>query len=614
MTAPVGPVWAADLVVHRGGKHANEVLVLGAAERDHFKTLTRLAAAWTSIQEDDHRAWVAYALSPSALAGVGDYFDLDGRDDPTHRGLLVWLDARLPLETCSVTEVSIVDDDRPDVLVRLQADPPNQGGFLARRSVQDFNAQGFNCEEHTTEDVLYNRVEYATGDVGREQVLDWDDIYTEHQWNLLSDAERLFVRLHRRVAELDAGQLERLAMVIPSVRHELAELRNDAPGLIARADDDQPAEGDGTLFHSPSMSRRRSLGQGRVGFDHDLLDELHAIDTEEPSMGQEPAGDPWLGAGLVPESIPAWQAVMHKVVPTRVWNPDRIVGWDEPMLIAADLSQEDCARAAARWQATGFTPAEAEDWTEALGIEDDWRVGADEAAKWRSRGFTPEDAWGWVRGDVAPGEGAEHAQVFRDAGWHPFYVWTLHCFLERGPARDARIAWASLPITHALNCARAGLSASEAEYLLGCDQGETEEYLSRRFDERGRIDPSRAILFNQHQFLASREGFDDSEWEFFGRRLWDLHDETDEEDRRRGKEPTYGGPRTKKPRWKFLEERAEREKREAERPKPELCPGTGGEGTLEFRDGWEEWYVICRVCGVRFVGGSATPLSPHNRR
>ena len=41
------------------------------------------------------------------------------------------------------------------------------------------------------------------------------------------------------------------------------------------------------------------------------------------------------------------------------------------------------------------------------------------------------------------------------------------------------------------------------------------------------------------------------------------------------------------------------------------CPGSGGDGRLEFEQGWEEWWVICPVCGVRWMGGSHKDLPVH---
>lgn len=33
-----------------------------------------------------------------------------------------------------------------------------------------------------------------------------------------------------------------------------------------------------------------------------------------------------------------------------------------------------------------------------------------------------------------------------------------------------------------------------------------------------------------------------------------------------------------------------------------VCEGTGGSGALIFKDGWEEWWVKCRVCGTTWGG------------
>lgn len=49
----------------------------------------------------------------------------------------------------------------------------------------------------------------------------------------------------------------------------------------------------------------------------------------------------------------------------------------------------------------------------------------------------------------------------------------------------------------------------------------------------------------------------------------------------------------------------------ASRGGPGLCPNSGGTGSLEFKDGYEEWYVNCLTCGARWNGGPASPLPEH---
>lgn len=42
-----------------------------------------------------------------------------------------------------------------------------------------------------------------------------------------------------------------------------------------------------------------------------------------------------------------------------------------------------------------------------------------------------------------------------------------------------------------------------------------------------------------------------------------------------------------------------------------VCEGTGGSGELVFKDGWEEWWVKCPVCGTTWMGGSGESLPEH---
>jgi hypothetical protein len=369
--------------------------------------------------------------------------------------------------------------------------------------------------------------------------------------------------------------------------------------------------GDEALFDAATDRMIRQL---------DLLDELAAghASAADPNVGDVDVGepqDPWLVRGLESHNVAEWQAVLCQIVPNQVYDKDR-VGPHEPLYIDATPSQEDYAAAAVRWQQAGFTPAEAKAWSEALDIHDDWREGAERAEEWRSRGFTPDEAWHWLQGDVPPADDAEHSRIFRDAGWHFFSVWSLYCLLDReSESWSTRAEFARLPTLHALNCARAGLTAHEAESLLGWESAELETHLAELFQTRSRIDPFIAMHFNHQQWQANCSEDDDTAWPFYARRLWDLHDEDDDEARRKRRQSPYGGPHVKKPHWKVLEERTERERREATPSwRPEPCPGSGGVGTLKFRDGSEDWQVRCPECGVRWAGGSSSPLPAHDRR
>lgn len=349
----------------------------------------------------------------------------------------------------------------------------------------------------------------------------------------------------------------------------------------------------------------------------DLLDELAAIEARGAAAAVEAPHDPWKSVGPDPASISAWQVTMARISPSKLWNPDYDSGSDQPLIIDAHWAELDLARVAGGWRASGFTPEEAVAWKESLSPDNErWRTVPSLAADWRDRGFTPSDARMWVDGDLAPEFGAELAERYRDADWHPYHAWSLRIFRKQvGDWRAERDLWVALPVYHALNCARAGFTPAEAAELVDVDECELARLLELRHDVRGPIDSFEAMDFNNRVRDPELGWSDTAPSPFWERRLWDCQDESDDAARRRGeREPIYGGPYAKKPRWKEHEERAEREKAEAAHPNPELCPGSGGAGTLEFRDGWEEWWVHCPVCGVTWMGGNGDPLPEHTQR
>jgi hypothetical protein len=334
----------------------------------------------------------------------------------------------------------------------------------------------------------------------------------------------------------------------------------------------------------------------------------------DPADGGSSANEPWIAAGFDQSEIDIWRKAVLDAVPRQVKNQDRRAS-DAPYYVDFTPQAADIARVASRWRSLGFSPREVTSWTVGLDIDDAWLTGPDLAEQWRTRGFSPKEAHAWSWGEVAPGDDPEHSRIFRDAGWHHFMVWTLYCLLDReGEAWADRRGWSEMPQDHALNCARAGLTPGEAASFVGADEKLLERYLADRFDVRGRIDPFIAMLFNHHQWQASGWEDNDTDRPFYARHLWDLHDEQDDCAEKQGGRPPYGGPRTDKPRWKLLEERAEWVRTESVRRRESShCPNSGGPGQLEFRDGFEEWKVHCPECGTTWAGGGEI-LPNHDRR
>lgn len=216
------------------------MLLLDASDLRHLPVLNRLAAFWTLNQDDSRRTWVVYVTSSGARRGVRAYFS-DAPGESTDRdSLATWLEARLPLETAGVTEVSLVRADEGEPLIEVEADLPAPGE-LAAGCVEDFRLAGFDCRAKTrSDDLRFTEVQYATGEVGGEQVLGWDDIYSEALWSFLSEAGRLQIRLREDIAALPQESLALLADVVPRRRRRHVELAWSQPGVceagVPRAD------------------------------------------------------------------------------------------------------------------------------------------------------------------------------------------------------------------------------------------------------------------------------------------------------------------------------------------------------------------------------------------
>jgi hypothetical protein len=221
--ADAPPPWARDLVVNRGGDAAEEVVLLNAENSAQLGSLVRVAAAWASAEDDRVRPWVAFAMTAEAAKGVLEYFTDAPGERLDHDEYLRSVHALLPLDRCPLTVVEIVEHDQ-DALVELSTHPPAYPSWLLGESASQFRAHGFDCEEPGLDDsYLSSEVRYATGETGYEQVIGWDDLYSESHCYFLQDAETVFVSLRSDVADLDPEQLAVLAGIIPGARRANAD-------------------------------------------------------------------------------------------------------------------------------------------------------------------------------------------------------------------------------------------------------------------------------------------------------------------------------------------------------------------------------------------------------
>lgn len=274
----------------------------------------------------------------------------------------------------------------------------------------------------------------------------------------------------------------------------------------------------------------------------------------------------WREAGFTLAEADRWKVAMGRVLAERHDQPE---------------TQLRLIQAAITWAIARFTPDEATAWSAALGEYQDGPELVHVAREWRDRDFDPDEASAWAGSWPGPGETPEGAELLRGLGWNPYEVWLLDAFIDpaANPAVEvARREFAQMPRRQALNMARAGMAPSDYE-----EQVSDEDWDSRyraRFATRTPIDLYRAMHINHHIWLSYREEIAD-DIPFHDEPLNDLHN-------------PHRAPHQAVP-----------------APVAEVCPGSGGDGLLHERDGWDEWRVECPECGATWVGGAASPLPEH---
>lgn len=104
-------------------------------------------------------------------------------------------------------------------LVEVHGDPPAHNGDMVSASVSEIQRRGIQClVPELDENWMYTTIECSTGDVVREQVLGWDDMYTDEQWRFLEGADRVFVTIRPDAGLHEPRIIELLADAIASAR------------------------------------------------------------------------------------------------------------------------------------------------------------------------------------------------------------------------------------------------------------------------------------------------------------------------------------------------------------------------------------------------------------
>lgn len=144
--------------------------------------------------------------------------DFYRQHDDEDEGPRPWLEGILPIRRAPWTIV--LPDLSPEAPpAALTADGPTADDQLIKRLIWLLDYEGIFCSPpEALDDLLYTEMKMATGDVVREQVLGWDDIYTDEELERLETASRLYVTLRVPWGGLDDSLLNALARAILHAR------------------------------------------------------------------------------------------------------------------------------------------------------------------------------------------------------------------------------------------------------------------------------------------------------------------------------------------------------------------------------------------------------------
>lgn len=211
--------WTADLVVHPGGSSSVEVVLIRGSSDSHGLP-ERVASAWAAGASGANTPWVAVARTENAFDGVLSYFREAPGSDPEHELLAQQIQALLPVDSHWMT---VVEAGRFEgALVEVHGDPPAHNGDMVSASVSEIQRRGIEClVPELDESWMYSTIECSTGDVVREQVLGWDDMYNDEQWRFLGEAGRVFVAIRPDAGLHEPRIVELLAEAIASARRQV---------------------------------------------------------------------------------------------------------------------------------------------------------------------------------------------------------------------------------------------------------------------------------------------------------------------------------------------------------------------------------------------------------
>jgi hypothetical protein len=212
--------WVGDLVVHQGGSGSEEVVLVRATSDNHGLP-ERVARAWAAVAAGVSKPWIVVARTEEAFKGVLSYFDEAPGVDPAHDRLAQQIEAIIPIGNHWLTVVEAGQFEQ-NSLVELHGDPPAHRGEMVSASRSQLLKRGIDCSVPQLDETwMYTDVDYATGERGSEQVLGWDDVYSNAQWRFLGDAGRVFLTIRPDAGLHEPNIIEILADATACARREV---------------------------------------------------------------------------------------------------------------------------------------------------------------------------------------------------------------------------------------------------------------------------------------------------------------------------------------------------------------------------------------------------------
>lgn len=247
------PEWVSEIAIQRGGTNSHEAVLFNSTSHEHLALLVRVASAWVSAYEDDERPWMAFALSAAAHKGVLEYFKEAPGYDEEHDAKMFPVLTALPLDRCHLTGVQ-VSDPHQEFLVQLTTHPPAYGSPEIQAAASRVKESGFSCNDPERDDgFLFTEVHYATGETGQEQVLGWDDVYSDTEWEFLGEAATVFVDLRPDVEDLSDDRLRDLVGCFPAAQRDVDAFYRELPNEDDLEEEDfTPLEPRATRQRCPS--------------------------------------------------------------------------------------------------------------------------------------------------------------------------------------------------------------------------------------------------------------------------------------------------------------------------------------------------------------------------